>query len=122
MTTPLNTVKERFESKAKLVSAVETLMTDELWLPRLSSDRGGKRGLKHVSNTKLIKLHDTLAQVKEEFGSRAKLIDAILTVTNRSADAGYRTRLDAYPAPRLCDMLGAAKKAAKKAKASAPAS
>ena len=120
MNTPLSTVKERFESKEKLVEAVEKLMTDDLWVPRLSSDRGGKRGIKHVSNAKLLRLHDTFSEVKEKFGSRDKLIDAVLAAENRAKDEGYKARLAEYPIPRLYDQYksstrSAAKKAAKPA-------
>lgn len=103
MTTPKSRVNERFESKENLVAAVEKLMTDELWLARLSSDRGGQKGLKHVSNAKLLRLHDTLSEVKDKFGSRDKLIDAVLDAEKRQKDAGYRTRLEAYTIPRLYD-------------------
>lgn len=114
MSTPLSTVKARFESKEKLVEAVEKLMTDDLWIPRLNSDRGGKRGIKHVSNAKLLRLHDTFTEVKEKFGSRAKLIDAVLEAENRSKDGGYKTRLEAYPVPRLYDQYKSASRRAKK--------
>ncbi len=103
MSTPLSTVKERFESKEKLVEAVQQLMTDDLWLPRTNEDRGGKRGIQHVSNTKLLRLYDTLSEVKEKFGSREKLVDAVLAAENRQKDGGYRTRLLAFPVPRLYD-------------------
>jgi hypothetical protein len=117
MSTPLSTVKDRFESKEKLVEAVEKLMTEDLWVPRLASDRGGKRGIKHVSNAKLLRLHDTLTEVKEKFGTRAKLIEAVLEVENRSKDSGYKTRLEAYPVPRLYDQYkSSARRAEKKAK------
>lgn len=104
MSTPLAKVKQRFESKDKLVEALQQFLTDELWLPRLSSDQGGAKGLKHVSNAKLLKLHDTFSRVKEQFGTRAKLIDAIVELGKRAKDAGYRARLEAYPVPRLHDL------------------
>jgi hypothetical protein len=114
MSTPLNTVKDRFESKEKLVAAVEKLMTEDLWVPRLSSDRGGNKGLSQVSNKKLVRLHDTLSEVKEKFGTRAKLIDSILELDKRPKDAGFKSRLEAFPVPRLYDMY---KSSAKRAKA-----
>ncbi|HHH27979.1 MAG TPA: hypothetical protein ENK57_06500 [Polyangiaceae bacterium] len=116
MSTPLNTVKERFESKEKLVAAVEKLMTEDLWVPRLSSDRGGNKGVSRISNAKLLRLHDALSTAKEKFGTRAKLIDAILELDKRSKDAGYRTRLEAYPVPRLLDMHRSSERRAKKSK------
>ena len=114
MSTPLNTVKERFESKEKLVAAVEKLMTEDLWVPRLSSDRGGNKGVSQISNAKLLRLHDALSSAKEQFGTRAKLIDAILELDKRTKDAGYRTRLEAYPAPRLLDLHQSSARRAKK--------
>jgi hypothetical protein len=112
---PLSIVKEKFGEKAKLVEAVKGFMTEDLWVGRTSSDRGGDKGLDHVSNAKLLRLHATFSEVKEKFGTRAKLIDAILTAENRSKDAGYRTRLEAFPVPRLYDQYKAASKRAKAA-------
>jgi len=97
---PLKAVTERFGDKEKLVSALEKLVTDELWLPRVND----LKGLARVSNRKLLRLHDTLSRVKEEFGSRAKLIDAILTLMKRQKDEGLRGRLEKYPTPRLADL------------------
>jgi hypothetical protein len=101
--TPLTTMTERFGSKEKLIAAVEKLTTDSLWVPRLSSDRDGSRGLAHVSNAKLLRLHDTFSEVKDKFGTRAKLIDAVLEVEGRGKDAGYRGRLEKFAVPRLYD-------------------
>ena len=117
MSTPLATVKDRFKSKAELISAVEKLTTDDLWIARLSSDRGGNKGLKHVSNTKLLHLHQVFTEVKEQFGTRDKLIDAVLKEENRPKDTGYRTRLAGYPVPRLFDQYKSSKRRAKKAAA-----
>lgn len=122
---PIAVVKERFGEKAKLVEAVQAFVNDDLWLKRTSTDRGGSRGLEHVSNAKLLKLHTTFSAVKDKFGTRAKLIDAILNLEKRSKDTGFRTRLEAYPVPRLWDMYKSAEKrssrAAKKAAASTKA-
>ena len=41
--------------------------------------------------------------MKEKFGTREKLIDAILELEKRTKDAGYRQRLQAWPVPRLYD-------------------
>lgn len=122
MKSPLAIVKEKFGDKTKLVEAVKGLATEELWLGRTSADRGHDRGLEHVSNAKLLHLHAVLTQVKETFGTRAKLIDEVLAAENRSKDSGMRKRLEAYPVPRLYDLYKAAKKRAQtaaKAKAEA---
>lgn len=110
MKSPLNLVKERFGDKATLVSAIEKLATDDLWLNRVSEDKG----LDRVSNAKLLHLHEVLSQTSERFGSREKLIDAILTLENRSKDDGYRARLQRYPLPRLLDAHRRADKVSKR--------
>ncbi len=109
---PLTLVKDKFGDKAKLVDALKKLATDELWLGRTSEDRGGDKGLARVSNAKLLRLHTTFTAVKEKFGTRAKLIDAILTAENRTKDAGYKSRLEAHPVPRLFDHYKSASKRA----------
>ena len=100
MKTPLALVKEKFNDKAKLVAAVEKLAGDDLWIDRTNKNKG----LGHVSNAKLIRLHDTFSAVKEKFGTRDKLIGAILEIEKRTKDDGYKTRLAKYPVPRLWDM------------------
>ena len=113
MATPLAAVKEKFGDKAKLVSEVEKFTKDDdLWVSRTNANKG----LKHVSNAKLVKLHRTFSEVKEKFGTRAKLIDAILEVEKRTKDEGYKTRLGKFPVPRLYDLY---KSAAKRAGAGA---
>jgi hypothetical protein len=113
MKSPLAQVKEAFGDKKKLVEAVEKFTGEDLWLGRTNKDKG----LAHVSNAKLLKLHATFSQVKEKFGTRFKLVDAILALENRAKDEGFRTRLLAYPVPRLWDTY----KSADKRKAHAPA-
>ncbi len=124
---PLASVKERFESKEKLVAAVEKLATKDLWVDRVSS----AKGLAKVSNTKLLRLHTLLTEAKESFGTRDKLVAAIVELAKRDKDKGYAARLGDYPLPRLLDLhrtlsrsskrAGAAKapKAAPKAKKAA---
>lgn len=111
--TPLQIVKERFNDKDGLVAAVEKLATDDLWIDRTNDDGG----LALVSNQKLLRLHDVLSTVKEQFGSRSALVDAIAKAENREKDADYRTRFDAWPTPRLWDYYRSAKKRADRAKA-----
>lgn len=117
MKSPLSVVKEQFGDKAKLVAELEKFTKDEdLWVSRVNANKG----LAHVSNAKLLRLHKTFTTVKEKFGSRAKLIDAIAEIEKRTKDEGYKSRLRAYPVPRLWDMYqSAAKRAELKAKADA---
>lgn len=104
-TTPLQQVIGRFGDKSKLVAAVQALAIDELWLSgRVNDDKG----LAKVSNTKLIRLHSVLSRTKEQFGSRAKLVEAILVAENRAKDEGFKARLEGHPTPRLLDHHDAA--------------
>jgi hypothetical protein len=105
-TTPLAVVKEKFGEKAKLVEALEKLTGEALWVARTNKDKG----LAHVSNAKLLRLHATFTTVKEKFGTREKLIDAILELEKRSKDTGLRQRLLGWPVPRLYDTYKSAAK------------
>jgi hypothetical protein len=111
---PLARVKEEFGDKAKLVASLEKLTTEDLWVSRTNKDKG----LAHVSNAKLLRLHAVFSEVKEKFGTRDKLIEAILELEKRTKDAGWRQRLASWPVPRLFD---AYKSAAKRARAADPA-
>jgi hypothetical protein len=104
--TPLGVVKETFGEKAKLVEALEKLAGEALWVSRTNKDKG----LKHVSNAKLLRLHATFTAVKEKFGTREKLVDAILEIEKRTKDAGFREKLLEWPVPRLFDTYKSAAK------------
>ena len=112
---PLALVKDKFGGKAKLVEAVKAFANDgDLWVARTNADKG----LELVSNAKLLRLHATFTAVKEKFGTRQKLIDAVVTLEKRDKDDGFKKRLAAYPVPRLFDMWqSASKRSAKAAKA-----
>ena len=60
-TSPLQQVKGNFGDKAKLISAVQALATDALWLDRVNKDKG----LAKISNSKLIRLHAALSRPVE---------------------------------------------------------
>lgn len=115
--TPALLVKERFTNKEKLIDAVQKLATDDLWIDRVNSTKG----LARVSNAKLLRLHDILTDAKKRFGSRQKLINAILELDKRVKDKGYASRLERYPLPRLIDLHTAATRSAKRAEAKAKA-
>jgi hypothetical protein len=113
MKSPLAIVKDKFGDKTKLVEAVKALATEELWLGRTNADRGKDRGLEHVSNAKLLRLHAILSEVKEKFGTREKLIDALVAAENRTKDADIKKRFANWPVPRLYDAYKSATKRAK---------
>lgn len=112
---PLALVKTQFGDKAKLVEAVKAFAaSSDLWLAHTNHET-----LEHVSNAKLLRLHATFTAVKAEFGTREKLVDAILAVDSKSKDTSYKARLMGYPVPRLYDAYKATKK--RVADAAAPA-
>ena len=114
--TPLAIVKDKFGEKAKLVEAIEKLTNDGLWLARSTEGKG----LAHVSNAKLLRLHATFSEVKEKFGTREKLVDAVLDLEKRTKDTGLRQKLSEWPVPRLFDAYRSAKKRAAGPKTSSP--
>jgi hypothetical protein len=114
---PVTVVKERFESKAKLVEAVQKLATPDLWVERLNAEKG----LAKVSNEKLVKLHDVLVDAKKRFGSRDKLISAILELKKRTKDASYSEGLKKFALPQLLDLHASVERATKRAAAKAAA-
>lgn len=115
-TSPIQQVKGSFGEKAKLVSAVQALATEALWVDRVHPEKG----LAKISNTKLLKLHAALSRAKQEFGTREKLIGAVLTLGKRGQDEGYKSRLAGYPVPRLLDLHDSLTKKSHKPAAPAP--
>ena len=117
---PVRRVQGQFETKLKLVTAVQSLATPALWLDRVSADKGFAK----ISNAKLLRLHAALSRAKEEFGSRDKLLGALLTLGKRTGDEGYKSRLAGYPLPRLLDLhdslAKSSRRVAAKPKAAAP--
>jgi hypothetical protein len=107
---PLAAVKERFESKEKLVLAVQALSSSDLWIDKL-----GAKGLSRVSNAKLLSLHDKLKSAQEKFKSRDGLVGNVLELMKRQQDTGLRAALTAFPLPRLLDLQGSLAKKAKQA-------
>jgi len=110
MATPLSLVKERFESKEKLVAALEKLATKELWLGLVND----VKGLKRASNKKLVRLHTLLEDAKKRFGSRDKLIQSIAELAQRPKDKDWAASLANRPLGQLLDMHGALDRAAKR--------
>jgi hypothetical protein len=108
---PLSIVKERFENKDGLLKALKELATEDLWVDRVDDDKG----LDCVSNKKLVRLHTVLSEVKKDFGTRGKLIDAIANQEKRTKDEGYKARLGRFSTPRLLDQYKAGARRAKAA-------
>ena len=108
MPSPSQTVKDRFGDKKKLVDALKPFLGADLWVGRENKDKG----LGRISNGKLLRLFDTFSTVQSKWGTRGKLIDAILDLEGRAKDAGYKAVIETWPVPRLYDRWKSAAKRA----------
>jgi hypothetical protein len=64
--------------------------------------------LKTASNTQLLRLQKVVATVKAKWGSREKLIQAILDGAKKSKDKDYVAKLATFSLPRLVDLAQSA--------------
>lgn len=117
---PFQEVQERFGSKADLVKEIRALVEKtDLFVAKFNETKGPDR----VSNAKLLRLHRLATEVQEKFGSREKLIDAVLELEGRIKDKDYRKRFERYTLGRLWDVYRSAdrrrRNAAKKAERAA---
>jgi hypothetical protein len=115
--TPFARVKAGFGSKKDLIEKVKGLASDELWLGRLNQDKSWDS----ISNSKLLRLHALLSDAKQRFGTRDKLVDALVSAEGRGKDADYKKHFASWPLPRLLDALNSAEKRNKKSSKTAPA-
>lgn len=101
--TPLQSIKERFQSKEKLVDALLGVL----------ERRGGvskedlRRKLLAQSNSKLLVLHRREELIRERFGSRAKMIDSLIEAGKKKPakeDKDWRRRLESLSSGQLLDL------------------
>ena len=102
--TPLQTVKEKFGGREKLVGElvgmVEKMNGDD-------SDDAVKSRLMGLSNKKLLRLYTVEQKVREKFGDKAKLVSHIMDARKAAgytADATFQGKLEGYSKARLLDM------------------
>jgi hypothetical protein len=97
---PLQTIKRDFNSKKdlvdKLVGAVERFEDED--------DAAFRSRLMSVSNKKLLRLHATSQRVASEFGTKEKLVDAIVTLKFSKSNDDFKTKLMGYRIGRLLDL------------------
>jgi len=114
---PLALVKDQFGSKEKLVDAL-------IALPESVLDRGEggeedkdafRKRLLGAANAKLLRLHETGKAVSERWGSKEKLVDAILTLRHSSKDQDFRTKLSTLTIGKLYDQVTSLERAARRA-------
>jgi hypothetical protein len=101
--TPMQTVKEHFGNKDKLVSELLGMIKR----PTEVTKDQFKKKLQAQSNRKLLILHARETTVKESFGSRDKLIDSLLKANmgkNSKEDKGFRIHLEKRTTGQLLDL------------------
>lgn len=112
---PLSLVKEQFGSKEQLVDALTALPEGVL----RESDEEDKDALRTrlltAANSKLLRLHKMGRVVAERFGSKDKLVDALLMLQRRGKDADYGNKLRTLPLGKLYDQFNSLERATKRA-------
>jgi len=100
---PLQVVKEKFQSKEKLVDALLGSMEKTGG----SSKEELRKKLLAQSNRKLLVLHQREELIGKHFGSRAKMIDALMEKNKGKSgkeDKDYRRRLERLSSGQLLDL------------------
>ena len=101
--TPMQTVKEQFGGKDKLVDKILGLIKRPT---ELTKDQFRKQ-LRAQSNRKLMILLTRETAIKEKWGGREKLVEALLQTRmgkDKKVDDGYRKHLDKRSNGQLLDM------------------
>ncbi len=76
-----------------------------------------RKRLLTAANAKLLRLHKVGKSVADKWGSKGKLVDAILTLQKRGKDQDYRNKLTTLPVAKLFDQYSSIEKATKRAQA-----
>ena len=108
--TPLQVVTSDHGGKEKLVDALTGMVEPG----EEESKEAFRARLLSMANSKLLRLHRAHSEVKERFGDKEKLVDAMLNLINRTKDNDYRESLLQWTATRLLDAHRDWEKTAKK--------
>lgn len=103
---PKDVVAKRFESKQALATAVAGLFSQigaEL-------EQEERDGLVHVSNKKLLRLHEVATSVQSRFQTCDNLVAEILKLRSPGpkVDEDYKRKLESYSVKRLWDVYRSA--------------
>ena len=98
---PLARVKRLHGSKDALIDA----LAGELARETGDSRDDVKARLAGAPNTKLLRLHQALSSLRDQYGSKDKLIQALSQARGHGKDKDYAAKLEAYSIPRLLDMM-----------------
>lgn len=111
---PLSLVKEQFGTKEQLVDALTAL--PEGVLSRGEEDKDAFRTrLLTAANSKLLRLHTIGKSIADRWGSKDKMVDALLTLQRRGKDEDYRSKLGSLPLGKLYDQVKSMERAVKRA-------
>jgi hypothetical protein len=106
--TPLQAVKRLYGNKEKLIDQVVDFARDA------DEDAGEvKQRLATVSNKKLLRLADVGKRIKEQYGTRDKLVDALGKSLGKAKDGDYLARLRTLSSARLLDLARSADRRAR---------
>jgi hypothetical protein len=106
--TPLQAVKRLYGNKEKLIDQVVDVARDA------DEDAGEvKQRLATISNKKLLRLADVGKRIKEQYGTRDKLVDALGKSLGKAKDSDYLARLRTLSSARLLDMARSAERRAR---------
>ncbi|MCA9521331.1 MAG: hypothetical protein KC609_10175 [Myxococcales bacterium] len=102
---PQEVVKKRFDSKQSLATAVAGLFGQigaEL-------EQGERDGLVHVSNKKLLRLHEVATSIQSRFQTCDNLIAEILKLRTPGSkvDEDFKRKLETLSVKRLWDLYRA---------------
>ena len=106
---PLAHVNETFGGKDKLVEKLLALLESD------ESKEEVRKRLLGVANGKLLHLHELASMVKENYGSRDKLLTAAAAALGRSKDKDYLAKLETFSTAKLIDVTLFAERRAKRA-------
>lgn len=104
---PLARVKRLHGSKEALIDALAGDLARETG----DSRDAVKERLAGAPNTKLLRMHQALSTMREKYGSKDKLVEAVCQARGhgkRKPDNDYIAKLQTYSIPRLLDMMRAA--------------
>lgn len=115
---PLAQVNEQFGNKEKLIDALLALPAEIVERARAEEDKDAfRKRLSSAANRKLLRLHALGTTVKQRWGNKEGLVDALLGLMNRGKDQDYRSKLLSCPVAKLYDQFQGAEKRSKPAPA-----
>jgi hypothetical protein len=99
--TPLQEVNKRFGSKEKLAKKLAPLLER----PEDVEKGEFEQQISTASNKQLLRLHRVHETIKKRYGSKEKLVDAIVAKKFPKGNADYKAKLLTHRPTRLLDLV-----------------